>query len=309
MDVLEFRRGARSHTRRLSLLLGVGGLALGMLAANATGAAADQRASCSGSFQSPGVLAGTYSSNVTVAGVCAVNAGPALIKGNLTLSPGAAVVAAFGLNDQTASGSSSLTVKGNLKVQQGAALLLGCDPQSFPCVDDPNPEQPTLSSPGAVSGNLSEQQPLGVVVHDSTIGGNVQETGGGGGLTCEPSGVFGAFGSPVYSDYEDSTVKGNLDVIGLTSCWLGVARVHVGGSLDMLHDQLADPDAIEIISNAISGNLLCQQNSQVWDSADQSENGLYPRLAEPNSVGGHRVGQCVLASPATEGGPSGPGPF
>jgi hypothetical protein len=308
MDVSEFRRQAGSLARRLSLLFGAGGLVLGMLAASATGAAADRPASCTGSFESPGVLAGTYSSNVTVAGVCTVNAGPALIKGNLTLSPGAAVVAAFGLNDNTASGSSSLTVTGNLQVRQGAVLLLGCDPQSFPCIDDPNPEQPTLSSPGAVSGNLSEQQPLGVVVHNSTIGGNVQETGGGGGLTCEPSGAFAAFGSPVYSDYEDSSVKGNLDVIGLTSCWLGVARVHVGGNLNMLHNHLADPDAIEIISNAISGNLLCQQNSQVWDSADLSES-LYPRIAEPNSVGGHRIGQCVLASPATEGGPSGPGPF
>jgi hypothetical protein len=295
--------------RRLSLLLGAGGLALGVLGANATGAAADRPANCSGSFESPGVLSGTYSSNVTVEGACAVNAGPALIKGNLTLRPGAAVVAAFGLDDRTGSGSSSLTVNGNLQVQRGAALLLGCDPQSFPCIDDPNPEQPTLSSPGVVSGNLSEQQPLGVVVHDSTIGGNVQETGGGGGLTCEPSGVFAAFGSPVYSDYEDSMVNGNLDVIGLTSCWLGVARVHVGGNLDMLHNQLADPDAIEIISNDISGNLLCQKNSRVWDSADLSENGLYPRLSEPNSVGGHRIGQCVLASPASEGGPSGPGPF
>jgi hypothetical protein len=84
--------------------------------------------------------------------------------------------------------------------------------------------------------------------------------------------------------------------------------VHVGGNLDMLHNQLADPDAIEIISNDISGNLLCQKNSRVWDSADLSES-LYPRLAEPNSVDGHRIGQCVLASPASEGGPSGPGPF
>jgi hypothetical protein len=309
MDVSKFRRQAGSLPRRLSLLLGTGGLALGVLAASASGAAADRPASCSGSIESPGVLAGTYSSNVTVEGVCAVNAGPALIEGNLTLRPGAAVVAAFALNDHTGSGSSSLTVKGNLQVRHGATLLLGCDPQSFPCIDDPNPEQPTLSSPGVVSGNLSEQQPLGVVVHNSAIDGNVQETGGGGGLTCEPNGAFAAFGSPVYSDYEDSTVNGNLNVIGITSCWLGIARVHVGGNIDMIHNQLADPDAIEIISNHISGNLLCQQNSQVWDSADLSQSGLYPRLSEPNSVGGNRIGQCVLASPATEGGPSGPGSF
>jgi hypothetical protein len=288
--------------------LATGGMALGVLATSASPAAAAGPHVCSGTFAAPGVLAGKYSSNVAVQGACAVNAGAALVAGNLTVRPGSALVAAFALNDQAGSGSSSLTVRGNLEVQSGAAMVLGCDPQSFPCIDDPNPESPTLSSAGHVSGNLSEQQPLGVVVHNTTINGNVVESGGGGGLTCEPSGVFSLFGSPVYSDYEDSTVRGNLSVSGLTSCWLGVARVHVSGNLSMTGDQLADPDAIEILSNRVSGNLICQQNSQVWDSADESEN-LYPRAPEPNTVLGHRVGQCQLASPATEGGAAGPGPF
>jgi hypothetical protein len=34
--------------------------------------------------------------------------------------------------------------------------------------------------------------------------------GGGGGVTCDPSGIFLAFQSPVFSDYEDSTVGGSL---------------------------------------------------------------------------------------------------
>src|SRR6185437_15309090 len=97
MDVSEFRRGAGSLARRLLLLFGGGGLVLGMLAASATGAAAARPASCTGSFESPGVLAGTYSSNVTVTGVCAVNAGPSLIKGKLTLDPWAVLVPAVGL--------------------------------------------------------------------------------------------------------------------------------------------------------------------------------------------------------------------
>jgi hypothetical protein len=196
-----------------------------------------------------------------------------------------------------------------------------------------------------VSGNLSEHQPLGVVVHSSTIGGNVQEVGGsddrsagddqsgggsdgrdgnevggGGGFTCTNKGptvagfpVFGAAfgGLPVYSGYEDSTVHGNLSVIGLTSCWLGVARVQVSGNVDLINNQLADPDAIEILSNQISGNLRCQQNSQVWDSAEHVPRAaaLVPRDSMPNTVSGHRVGQCMLASPATDGGPSGPGAF
>ena len=293
----------------LSGWLSVSGMALAVMTMSASPAAAAGPHVCAGTAAAPGVLTGRYSSNVVVQGACAVNAGAAIVSGNLTVRPGAALVAVFALNDQTGTGSSSLTVRGNLEIQNGATMFLGCDPQSFPCIDDPHRESPTLASAAHVSGNLIEQQPLGVVVHNTTIDGNVVESGGGGGLTCEPSGVFALFGSPVYSDYEDSTVRGNLSVSGLASCWLGVARVHVSGNLSMINDQLADPDAIEIISNRISGNLICQQNSQVWDSAEATESGLFPRTPKPNIVLGHRVGQCVLASPASEGGPSGPGPF
>ncbi len=285
------------------------GLTFALSTLGATSASAAPHSNvCSGTLGSPGVLVGTYAGNVTVEGACAVNAGAALVKGNLTVGPGAALVAAFGLNDALGSGSSSLTVKGNLNVLGGATVVLGCDPQSFPCVDDPNPESPTLSSPGRVAGNLFEQQSLGVVMHNSTVSGNVQQSGGGGGLTCEPIGVFGLFQSPVYSTYEDSTIRGNLEVTGVTSCWLGIARANVSGNVRLVNDQFADPDAIEVISNQIAGNLTCQHNSRVWDSADEGE-ALYPRAPEPNTVHGVRSGQCVLASPATEGGPLGPGPF
>src|SRR5260370_13594136 len=96
---------------------------------------------------------------------------------------------------------------------------------SLPCLG-----YPSNTRHGSVSGNVSAQHPLGVVVHSSTIDGNVQEVGGGGGFTCSNGGptvdgfhVFGeAFGGlPVFSDYSDSTIHGNLGVIGLTSCYLG----------------------------------------------------------------------------------------
>ncbi len=225
-------------------------LTLGSLGA-ASASASAQNGTCSGTPGSPGVLAGTYTGNVTIQGACAVNAGPALVKGNLTVRPGSALVAGFGLNDALGSGSSSLTVKGNVLIQSGAAALIGCFPTSFPCIDDPNPASPTLSSPVRIAGNLVEQSPLGVVMHDGSVSGNVVETGGGGGLTCEPSGIFALFQSPVYSDYEDSTVRGNLEISGLTSCWLGIARVHVSGNMRLAGNQLADPDAIEIIANEI----------------------------------------------------------
>src|SRR5438045_9098818 len=94
MDVSGFRQ-VRVIPRRLLLQLGAVGLALSILAASASAAAADRPSHCSGSFASPGVLAGTYDSNVTVEGACVVNAGPALIEGNLTVGPGAGLLGGF----------------------------------------------------------------------------------------------------------------------------------------------------------------------------------------------------------------------
>ena len=275
----------------------------------ASAAAADRPSSCSGSNESPGVLAGTYRSNVTVEGTCVVKGESAVIDGNLTVRHDAVLAAAFA--------NSNLTVQGNLKVQRGAVLILGCGREpGATCVDNPQG-----SSHGSVSGNLSAQQPLGVVVQATTIGGNVQQSGGGGGFNCSTRGptvdgfyVFGgAFigGFPVYSNYSaGSTVHGNLKVVGLNSCYLGVAHSRVGGNVNLINNQLADDDAAEILDNQISGNLLCQHNSQVWDSFEAVPAGpLFPRVPAPNTVSGHRVGQCVLASPETEGGPLGPGPF
>ncbi len=263
---------------------------------------------CSGTTEAPGTLAGVYYGTVLVEGACAVDAGQATVFGDLVVQPGATLLAAFALNDEAGSGSSGLAVAGNVIVQQGGTAIVGCEAEHFACFDDPNQEAPTLSSADSIGGNLLESQPLGVVVHDSTIGRNIVEYGGGGGETCEPSGAFALFGVPVYSDYEDLTVRGTLEVSGLSSCWLGIARVQVGGDMRVFGNQLADPDAIEILANQIRHNLACFGNSQTWDSADLSEE-LYPRLPEPNTVGGRRFGQCVLASPETEGGAPGPGPF
>ncbi len=317
--MLGFRLLGRLGRTRSRLPL-ASGLALSLLVVSASPAAASRSGgelsgygppgtyTCIGTPEAPGVLAGVYFGDVSIEGTCVVNAGRAVVHGDLTVRPGSVLLAAFGHNDQTGTGSSYLRVAGDLRVHDGASLLLGCEPEHFPCFDDPEPEHATLSSRSRVRGNLQEHKPLGVVVHNSVIVGNVSETDGGGGLNCEPSGVFAAFKTPVYSDYEDTFVHGNLKVSGLTSCWLGVARVHVAGNMRLVNDQLADPDAIEIISNQISGNLSCQQNSQVWDSAEETE-GLYPRVPLPNTVYGKRLGQCVLASPTTEGGPLGPGPF
>ena len=259
---------------------------------------------CRGTPSSPGVLSGSYHGDVFIDGVCAVNNGPANVAGTVILDRNAALIAAFGMHD------SVLNVTRNIRVGRGATLLLGCLPTSFPCIDDPSPSSPTLSSAPRIGGSIIAIDSLGVVVHDATIAGDVRERGGGGGVSCVPTGIFGVFGSPVYSDYEDTTVGGALSIERLHSCWLGVARVHVGGTARFIGVQLADPDGVEIIANHIGGDLVCRDNSRVWDSADLSSTGaLYPRLPEPNTVDGTRHGQCELASPRDAGGPLGPGPF
>ncbi len=301
----------RAHLRNLSCLVFTSAVIGGILAAGpatAAGAAATTgTTTCSGTPTAPGVLTGTHGA-VVVKGACEVNAGAAVVNGDLTLSPGSALLAAFALNDQTGSGTSSLAVTGNVVVRAGATLLMGCNPANFACLDDPNQSNPTLSMHPTVGLDLRSNQPLGVIVHNFSVGGDVIQTGGGGGVNCKPQGVFKLFQSPVYSTYEVGTVGGDIRISSVHSCWMGVVEDHVGNTMVMYRNRLADPDAIEILSNNINGNLICRGNSMTWDNGDVGPN-LFPRQPEPNTVGRNRKGQCVLSSPNTKTDKPGPGPF
>jgi hypothetical protein len=279
---------------RLSLSLVGAGVVVSLALIMASVAGAAPRSSCSGTFDSPGTLSGTYS-NVVIRGVCGVT-GTTTIKGNLVLARGSTLAAVFAGAD--------LSVHGNVHVKRDGTLLAGCDPVNSTCIDDP-----TGSSSTSIAGNLIETRPLGAVIHDSSIGGNVVSSGGGGGVTCEPSGVFAQFGAPVFSAYESSHIAGNIRVTGYRSCWLGINHDHIGGSVHLLHNRLADPDAIEVLDNTIGSNIVCRRNSMTWDSADTVEGQLYPRAYEPNTVGGIRVGQCVVAPPIDSPTGVSPGPF
>jgi hypothetical protein len=264
---------------------------------------------CSGTLGSAGKLHGTYPNGVVVKGACAVKTGTAHVIGTLTVTKGSALGAAYGGHH------SSLTVTGNLVVDKGAVAILGCkvnpDGSGFPCIDETSMKHPTLKGHETVTGNLIENSPLGVVMHNSTIGGSIKETGGGGGLSCAPpkSGVFALFMSPVYSDYEDSTIGGNVAITGLKSCYLAVIRDNVHGNLGFTNNTLGDPDAIEIEADHVGKNLACHGNSSVWDSHELSMTANFPRGPDPNTVHGTRSGQCVLSTPTTMGGSSGPGAF
>jgi hypothetical protein len=293
---------------RLACAVAISVVSLSVAAAGPAVAADSNAQTCSGTPSSPGVLAGNYPGDVVIDGACVVNGGAAIVQGNLTLSPHSTLLAIYALNDQTGTGSSSLTVRRDLDVRRGATLFMGCDPQSSPCADDPDQNNPTLSSRGRVLGNLNAQHALALILHNVRIAGDVTDDQGGGGVNCRPHGIFKEFGSPAFSTIEDASIGGDVLITGVQSCWMGFNRVHSRGNVTFTNNQLADPDAIEILSNHIDGNLACHNNSRVWDNSDVGED-LFPRDPQPNSVQGERKGQCVLSSPNTEDDQPGPGPF
>lgn len=282
------------------------------LAAAATAIPADGSQTCTGTVTSPGTLAGTYG-NLVITGACVVDAGPVNVTGSLTIASGAALTAIFGLNDQTGSGNSNLTVHGNLTVESDGSLMMGCyslvvplwtgagrlgNFPDFPCFDDPNPNAPTLNTQDVVDGNLVSDNPLGTVVHGATVRGNLVENGGGAGTGCAAAGIFNQyFGLPEYSDYASNTVDGNLVISGLNTCWLGAFRNTVRGNMQVTSN-IGAPDSTEIADNTVYGNLTCSGNNPAVELGD-SDGG-------PNQVAGNATGECgfnvLLPNPGPDSG-------
>ena len=74
-----------------------------------------------------------------------------------------------------------------------------------------------------------------------------------GGPELQPTGC--PWGNPAYSTYEDVTVGGSVTIFGLRTCWLGVIRTHVHGSVVFVNNVNGDPDGNEIVTNVIRGDL------------------------------------------------------
>jgi hypothetical protein len=266
---------------------------LSVLGSSSVAGAAAGATSCGGpSMGEPAFLAaGTYSS-LNVTGICFVAGGAVTITGDATVQPGAGLFAVFSKNEVAGSGLSSLTVQGNVNILGNGTALLGCENPAFPCFDDPN-----ATSGVTIGGSIEATSALGVIVHASTIGNDIVQTGGGGGNTCNPSGVFADFGAPVYSDYEDNTLGGNLRVTGLTSCWFGAIRNTIGGSFTYANNTFNDPDASENLTNTIAGNMLCSGNNPASQYGDSG--------GSPNTVGGFGTGECAFGVLQPDGANSG----
>ena len=262
---------------------------------------------CNGS--SGGVIPAGFYGSVLVTGVCSTPAGNVFIANDLTVAPGALLDAVTPGDPTTGTPAVPATVLigGNVFVQKGGVLLLGCSP-NISCAP------PTAGiSFDQIRGSLFSFGAQGVVLHSVSVGGSVSINGGGGGAaaqTCnaqmpgapvdttltpwseDPALDY----TPVYTDFEDVSIGGNLRVAGLTSCWLGSLRDIVGGSALFANNTLGDPDGSEIVNNLIGHNLSCFGNSpapQFGDSGGASD-----------LVNGWGQGQCsfsvVVQNPPAE---------
>lgn len=270
--------------RKLLSLLAAGTLAALYSLTGASGVAASTPTCPTGSL--PG---GTYSS-LTIVGLCNLDSGNVTVLGNLTITPLAGLNAAFSGSD--------LTVGGGLAVN-GGLLILGCEPEAFPCFNDPNGRTggtAGFDTTDRIRSGLQASGAILMLVHHSTISGGVSQFGGGGGVGC--AALF-PNGPPPYTTYEDNTIRGGATIEGLQTCWSGFFRNIVEGNVNwsnnvtwdgtpetsfqdtILH---GDEDGNEIAQNTVHGNLNCFSNFPAVQFGDSG--------GVPNTVAGRVNGQC-----------------
>jgi hypothetical protein len=168
--------------------------------------------------------------------------------------------------------SPGVTVTGSVEVQSGATLHLtvgsvGGNVEADNCVE-------MAISPEANPGTFS-------------VGGNVQIEGCSGssgfdagvsGLPIKIGGNFECSDNSAPCFATNGSVKGNLSVDGNSGGGSRIAAVSIGGNAQ-IDENTGGTTIIE--GNTIAGNLQCQGNTAV------SNEGF------PNTVGGHKRGQCA----------------
>ena len=242
-------------------LMGV--LAAPVLAAAFTLAGAAPAAAAGGYTCSGGSIAARTYSALKVTGFCAVDSGNVTVLKNVIVTSTGGLVAPLA--------HSTLTVDGNVTVQRGGSLDVGCDP------NDPCPDGSSATSSDSILGNLDATGAPFLILHDDAIGGNVSDTGGGVAYAC---GTLFPF-----NDFAYDSIHGNVSITGLRTCWDGFAHSTVGGNVAFNNNQTELSDGNLVDDNTIARNLSCHGNAPV------------PHLGQsapaPNSVAGHTDGQCV----------------
>ena len=225
----------RLRIKTVPTILGMTGIAALVVAAIPGTAAAAPTGSggnhiCAGTSASPGILAGNFA-NVTITGTCLADAGNVNISGNLIIAQNASLVADFGQNDRTNSGTSNLTVGGNMVVEKGGSTLLGCYPLSV-----------TLWGGGSPPALFSTPD-----------------------FPCDDE--ADPLNTPVLSATE--YIGGNLIVTGMDTSWYGIIRNTVRGSVIDTGNTTA-PDGNEVSDNTVYGNLVCSGNDPAVEYGDSN---------------------------------------
>jgi hypothetical protein len=228
-------------------------------------------ATCAGGSIAPG----TYRS-LTITGFCTIDQGIVKVWHSVYVAPNAGLIAAFGNGPQ-------LAVGGSIWAQRNSVLVLGCEPEAFTCINDPDQTVGSFASKTTVYGDLQATNALAVIVHNTHVGGNVRVHQGGGGYNCDPQNAL--FGSPAYATFEDTSVGGNVTIDHMQTCWLGFFRTTVGGWTKYQHNSTFDPDGNEVDTNVVHGDLVCNGNNP---AAQVGDSGGFP-----NITFGKATGECV----------------
>ncbi len=191
------------------------------------------------------------------------------VRGDLTIARGSCLDA-FTLG--------TVRVGRNLRVDRGAILALGCTPGS----NGPVPPCNTTTTDDTVGGSIFANHALTMYLDGDTIWGSLVSIGGGPGPVLNPYVNF-----PI----KDNVIHGNVFVFGWQGAWFGFIRnvayrnVVLIRNVGVTTGENGTPDSTEVVTNTISGNLVCLGNqppAQVGDSG-----------GTPNTVGGRKIGQCA----------------
>jgi hypothetical protein len=208
------------------------------------------------------IKSGTYRS-LRVVGFCTIPDGrTVIVRGNL-------VVAGNAILDSIHLGT--VRVRDDLVVGRHAVLGFGCAP-SAGC---------SATSSDVIGGSLRSYRAAALLIHGNTIRHNIVIRRGGGSMNCASTALFGG---PYFLAVEDNAIGGNIRISGVRSCWIGFIRDHVGGSVSVFNNRFGDPDAMEIVTNTIAGNLSCFNNDPHAHFGDSG--------GSPNVVGGVKRGEC-----------------
>lgn len=260
-------------------------IAMMMVTATAAAASAHQapeRRVCKGGP----IASGAYRS-LTITGVCFIPDNETVtVYGDLTVAAGASlngVGFSGGMPDLSNFNMARIFVHGDVRVRPGAVLGLGCTPAMALDPELPFPLcSPTLNSQVVIDGDLIANRPLTMYLDGIVVHGDVVSMGGGPG-----TGVTRA--NPAFNFVvKDITVGENLVMYGWQGGWIGAVRDHVSRNVIYAKNTGNDPDANEIMTNVVGGNLACWGNTPPAQYGDAQ----FVPGAAPNVVGGSALGEC-----------------